>query len=270
LLITSRRVLLPLAGLTLFFAIVLLSVTRAYLLSVLMVMASAVVLALKGGLATAALRRILKPAALFFVAIAFLLIMGSVAGIDAASRWTDRLTSQRTDDGIDITLITRLAEYKGQYDSLMASPTTMLVGKGFGSSYEWDEGYLTDFLEFIVEEEESTTTKGSHSTWLFPFYTHGLIIGTAFVVALLMSLGSAFRRCRQLSPGTQQHFVMVFSYLCLASYFGISVTANIINDRLGGIMVGALVGLVIAQRRSTTDNRSFVGAHVSRATMVHT
>lgn len=268
-LLTSKRLVLPLAGLALFLGIVMLSVTRAYLISLILVMACTVALAIKGGLPEGSLKRITKPALLFFGAVFLCLVLASAAGVDAAKRWTSRLVSQKNDEGIDITLITRLAEYKGQYDSLTVSPFTMLIGKGFGSSYEWDEGYLTDFLSFVVEEEESKTTKGSHSTWLFPYYTQGVIFGTAFIIALVLCLPLALYRCCISTVKQQEHYAMLFVFLSLGSFFGISVTANIINERLGGIIIGALVGLSIARKRSPIASAQGASIQLSSSSVAH-
>lgn len=247
-LVQTNRRLLPLAALALFFFVVLLSVTRIYLVSVVAIGAITLFLASKGALPGGVLRRLVAPLALIGGGLIAFAVVVMLALPEIGDRWIGRLTGEKSDSGQNITLIVRIAEYKGQFDAFTATPLTMLVGKGFGSGYEWDQDYLTSLLEFTVSDEQTNSTRGSHSTWVYPTYAHGIVIGPWFLLSLVMAFFIALRRAKNRDSDAETRYVDFFVLYGLVACYGISFTSNLINERLGGVMMGVLVGLAIAAR----------------------
>ena len=62
---------------------------------------------------------------------------------DVAEHWSQRIfVSKETTSGRDPTTITRLAEMKDQYDQVTATPSTLIVGRGYGAVYHYSPDYL--------------------------------------------------------------------------------------------------------------------------------
>lgn len=246
---------LAIIGMAYFFAIVLLSITRGYLVGLFFVLLAAAV--------TARSRGANRFAGMGYGRIAVLLISigTSLAALmlvlppEVSERWVGRLGGEKSTSGEEITLLYRLAQFKGQYDGLMRSEATLLAGRGFGAGFIFDEVLLSS-LSFVAPDDVIERTNGSDSTWGYPIFAHGIVLGPLFLGAFLMSVIRAVRYRRGSTlhgPAAYPHDFVCYS---LAALLGISLTGNIFGERLGGVMIGALVALLLWQTRALSGRRS--------------
>lgn len=235
-------------GMLYFLSIVTLSVTRGYLVSLAAVFLVSVLTARaqRGAfIASKMLRRI------FVITLAVFTSVGLLAFLlpnDVSQRWFGRLSGEKSSTGQEITLLYRLAEFKGQYDELTRSPATVFAGRGFGARYIFDEDLLS-VLEFISRDETKDSTNGSDSTWGYPIFAHGVILGTLFLGSVLMLALSAIKTCRTIKASGPEAFQVYFVGFSFAAFMGISLTANIFGERLGAVAIGSLAALALHQRR---------------------
>jgi hypothetical protein len=241
LLFTKHR-LLPFLGISLFTFIIALSVTRGYIFSVL-----AVFLALLIVMRTEKSQRRngLKAMGVSVIIGITLLAALFLAPSSLTSRWTHRLLQEQADSGQQITLIIRLAEFKGQFDALTSSITSFFVGKGLGSNYAYDDAFLLA-LAFYNSDEGLESANGADSTWGYPIYANGIIVGPMFLFSILWAVRVGFRKQIGMKGTLNSHFIRYFAPFSYMAYLGISVTGNILNERLGGVILGVLTALIIA------------------------
>lgn len=236
----------PLAmfGMVYFLGIVTLSITRGYLVGLAAVLVATVVTTRGRGSALLA-PRVLGRMAVVLISIGVsLTVLMQVLPPEVSDRWTKRLTGEKSDSGGEITLLYRLAQFKGQYDELTQSGLTLVAGRGFGARFSFDEGLLSD-LAFISPDESLESTNGSDSTWGYPIFAHGAVVGTSFLVAFLLVILRSLKQCRDSLVVGRDAFPQYFVCFSLMAVLGVSLTSNVLNERLGGVMLGALAALLI-------------------------
>lgn len=238
----------PLAvfGIVYFLTIVTLSITRGYLVGLAFVLFATVVATRGRGRALIA-GKTLSRMALVVISIGMSIsLLTLVLPDDVGDRWLSRLSGEKADSGQEITLLYRLAQFKGQYDELTTSTATMVAGRGFGARYVFDEGLLSA-LEFISADEVKESTNGSDSTWGYPIFAHGLVFGPLFLGAFLATVLLSVRNCRALQATGPANFPVYFVCFSLAALLGISLTGNIFGERFGGVIIGAVVAMGLKQ-----------------------
>ncbi len=248
---THRR--LALIGISYFLSIVFLSITRGYIISLATVLIATLVTAHGRGsqiFAPIVFGRVLLLLSALFLSLT-ILIFTLPSGV--GERWTGRLSGERLDSGEEITLLYRLAQFKGQYDELTSSKLTLLAGKGFGAQFVFDEVLLSG-LSFIGTDEVIESTNGADSTWSYPVFAHGIIMGPLFLVSFLFTVIHALRTARLSKHAGSAAFPALFSCFSLVALLGVSLTSNIFNERLGGILVGAVVAIAIRQQNRISIN----------------
>jgi hypothetical protein len=237
----KRRRELAAAALTVGLVVALLSITRSFVLS------GALVLA--GILAVEMRRR-----SVLYVAGRGIRLFGFLAATGAAAvalavwfrpemldTWTERLFAHRVEGGMDITLVTRLAEYRGQVDSMTRSLSTLLLGNGTGAEYTGDSHILQ-----ILPFESNTTTHwfAGHSTWIYPFFASGIILGAVVPFVIFRAVLGAFNAAAISVQGSQVWGAMTVFAIFLA-YLGQSATANLFHERFTGLILGILSGVAL-------------------------
>jgi hypothetical protein len=114
--------------------------------------------------------------------------------------WVARFIRNETAGG-DATLLTRLAEYQGQWSYLSANWSNALFGGGLGSSYVRDLGVMRlAILSHHVRLSEAETFEFGHSLWVYSAYYGGILGGWMlpfiFVATFVQSARNAFRSHR--------------------------------------------------------------------------
>jgi hypothetical protein len=234
----KERIVVSSATLLLGLSIATLSVTRSYLSSLLIVVGGLLVIEMRRKTLVNATRLGIKVA---LSAAVVILIAGALAHLfrpDIVSAWTSRLTEHSTEGGLDLTLVTRFGEIKGQLTALTESIGTLLIGKGVGSEYQLDQAVL-EILPFLVEDDSKWFA--GHSTWVYPFFASGLILGCILPLILMLGLKNGYitatkRSHHKASTGA----IMAFIIFC--AYLGQSFTSNLLNERYGALILGLVTG----------------------------
>ena len=192
-------------------------------------------------------------------------VIGGVAGLVTAgvgmflayvfrpeifNSWSIRLFSARSDiDGQDITYIVRVAEAQGIWDAVKTSPLSILIGKGFGNFYDWSGEYAEYIRRISVGmlDEFGGRWFAAHSV-----FTYGLFFGGVFGLIwgcylFLLPLYRLLSQARVPQGNTSGPFVASFVtvYLTIFLYLSQSLTSNPFGERLSGLYLGVVVGLAI-------------------------
>ena len=234
----KKRRMLSYTAFLLGFGIAALSVTRSYLISLFSI--------LLGLLIIEAQKRSLISVVVLTAKIAIggtlIIMIGAVVVSyfrpDMVFAWIGRMTGHSNTSGVDLTLITRLAELKGQWTALTQSAVTILIGNGIGANYQWDQDILASLPFDMVREPEWFA---GHSTWSYSFFSSGLVLG--FVPPLILIFGMGYgcisvvrRSADALSIGE------VMSFLIALAYVGQSFTSNVFSERYGALILGVIIG----------------------------
>lgn len=222
-------------------SIAILSVTRSYIISIFLIFIGILALELRNRSLLSCVRRII-----FVGASSTLLILAIAITItihfrpNVLSVWTKRLTEHSAQNGLDLTLITRIAEIKGQMELLNQNYLTLFLGNGIGYSYEWDPSTLSELPFKIVS---GLSWFGGHSSWIYTFFSSGLILGAIFPFLLVFVLKRGY-------DATSQHIKFssknrsVIPFLIFMSYFGQSFTTNLLDERYGALILGIVIGSI--------------------------
>ncbi len=235
-----RRIKLAVVALMIGIAVVLVAVTRSYIISMFFVTAGVFIIETRRSQSARALTMTLKYLALLAIVSIISITLAKIFSPEIITRWEDRIFSQKLDTGQDITLMLRVAEYRDQLDSLTASPAKALLGNGKGSAYGLDQGDNDALSQFIASEE---TTFGGHSSWLYPLYSSGFIMGTTVPLILLYTLFVGLKRVNRKDPSATDK-AAVFAFLIYLSYFGQTLTSNVFTERYTGLIIALVAGLL--------------------------
>ncbi|HEX7116805.1 MAG TPA: hypothetical protein VF193_16885, partial [Steroidobacter sp.] len=167
---------------------VLLSVTRSYIISIGFALLGIFAVAIRQGSLLQVVRRgtALLPVLVAVVALA----TASAAFLrpNLFDVWFFRLFQHQA-GGMDITVVTRVAELKGMFRALTRDLWTLLLGNGIGAQYQLDSEVLK-VLPFAVH---ASRWFAGHSTWMYPFFASGIVLGAVVPYVLLGSLVHAFK-----------------------------------------------------------------------------
>lgn len=215
------------------------SVTRSYLITALLiVMGIFFIEARRRSIARAAnsgMKLLVKLAPVGAAALA----LAVFANADVLGDWTERLTNQKTDTGVDITLVTRLAEYRGQLSALTQNVYTFFLGNGIGADYLWDSQLMAT-LPF--QHDDSARWFAGHSTWIFSFFSSGVIVGAIVPIVLLSVLARGYAASVSRSWLANDAAIMFIIYV---AYIGQSFTANLMHERYGALILGVVSGSIL-------------------------
>lgn len=230
----------------------LLSVTRSLLIGTALLFALAVWMAATDArhAAHAALR-----AAFAAIVLGAMAICAAAWFPDVADHWVQRIDFAKaaTKTGEDPTTITRLAEMRDQYEQVVASPASLLLGKGYGHDYGYASAYLPDLAGQISKKDffAERDWAAGHNFWVYQFFAGGLLFGVAFPLALLYALArctATYRRWRIHAPDTPHLPVLGRAILLSAALPAASIGGNPLGPRFSGLIFGVALGLMIAMR----------------------
>ncbi|HZR35839.1 MAG TPA: hypothetical protein VFA75_10725 [Nevskia sp.] len=244
--------------------IVLLSITRSFAIGLVLIMLALMAVDAKRRNFAIAMTRGIRM-------VGIVLVLGTVAiGAAIAVRpntqtmWSQRVQHQKAAGGQDITYITRLAEYYGQWKAMTATPMSFFVGKGVGSEYVWDQGILNKLDADVVDETHWWL--GGHSTWIYPFYSNGAIMGLIVPFMFIYSLRSGYVSASKATDPTDFEGATIL-FVVLITYLGQSFTGNILSGRYTSLILGVVVGglMIYARRRRVSveaqrNNQSRIAA----------
>lgn len=241
-----RLRLIPLLGFTASIAVVILSITRTYLLSVAALALGFFVLSVRDNLVRN-VNRFLILIILFLAGIPALIAVIYLRP-DFAEIWRLRLFHLQTATGGDITLLTRLAEYSGQWYELTSNFISLLFGRGVGSTYVWSDAYNTLLAAYVPEMQqygEVSSWYGGHSLWMYSIYTGGVLFGwmvpLVFIWTLKISYAAAIRS--KSHDITLWHRYTSLPFFLFLAYFAQTFVRDNFVERFEGLILGILCGL---------------------------
>jgi hypothetical protein len=145
----------------------------------------------------------------------------------------------------DVTYVTRLAEYTSQYKLLTESPVTVLIGKGFGSSYTWDESYFDELSEVFPLSELNNLESwfGGHSFWVYTVYSCGVLFGLPFLFLYLYPIIRAYKLIKYNYVVLKRSIPIYYFYAFfgLIGVTGASFTSNPLFPRYSALISGVFV-----------------------------
>ncbi|WP_147329517.1 hypothetical protein [Paraburkholderia sp. DHOC27] len=227
----------------------LLSVTRSLLIG------TALLFVLATWLSAPSLRHLLRAATR---AIMICLLIGvAIVGVaslmpSVSAHWTQRIfASKETEAGVDPTTITRLAEMKDQYDQVTGTPSSLLLGEGYGHIYRYSPTYLADLQGQMSAKDFFAIHEwvAGHNFWVYQLFAGGLLFGIAMPLAILYALykaSQAHREWRRRMPNLLYLPVLGRSILLLAALPATSIGGNPLGPRFSGLIYGVALGLVVA------------------------
>ncbi len=234
----------------------LLSVTRSLLVGTALLFALAVWMSAPGmrHVAHAAMR-----AALAAIVLGAMAVGAASCFPDVTEHWVQRIdfAKDATKTGKDPTTITRLAEIRDQFDQVVSSPVSLLIGKGYGHDYRYSPAYLPDLAGQISKKDfyaQRDWTAG-HNFWVYQFFAGGVLFGLALPLALLYALVRCtltYRRWRANAPDTPQLPVLGRAILLTAALPAASVGGNPLGPRFSALVFGVALGLMVAMHAQLT------------------
>ncbi|MFZ5653345.1 MAG: hypothetical protein ACOY42_02950 [Pseudomonadota bacterium] len=233
-----RRRTLSAIALSIGLAVVLLAITRSYVISAAFVLAGLLIVDSRRRSAL----RAAKTGARLFVSLAAIttiaFVLTGAVRPDFLEAWFGRLFQHQAEGGLDITLITRLAEFKGQIEGFTRNPGTFIFGNGIGADYTWDAQLLR---QLPFQHEHDTRWFAGHSTWVYPFFAGGLFFGLLIPLLVLGGLLRAFTAA-SISATKYGSRDAVLVWTVYLAYVGQSFTANLFHERYTGVILGVLIG----------------------------
>lgn len=163
---------------------------------------------------------------------------------DILERWKERIGEEKTTQGTQITLLTRVAEYKGQLVQWSSSAHSMLIGRGIGSTYQWDWRFIGELAKYFPKSARDPTTHwfAGHGILIYSLYAGGLVFGWIvpwiFFASLFYSYRTARTNVRELPDSASA--TKYFTLLVLLGFAPISLIANPFWLRIGGLTLGFL------------------------------
>jgi hypothetical protein len=255
-------------------AMVILSITRTYLIIVAICMFGALYLLYRGRKSP---YQSLTTRAYTFASLILLLVMGlTVQGIlrpDAFDTWYERMTNNaggRTER--DTTWLAREAEASGMWNAIKEDPLFLLFGKGVGATYSWDPSYLDELEKVGNQDQEALEVwQVSHSLWTYPIFSSGFVFGPMVYGIVLIPLfrGWKVAETQGMFADPRDQEVVSYPFITLAAYTGLSFFSNPLLDRYGGVLIGvfAATALWTEDMADAAKARSKAGGHEPAAEM---
>jgi len=220
---------------------ILLSITRSYVITLVFCMVALVYFYL--------LDRKLVSMSYLMQKILLLLIPFAVLQITMIVRpqvmlyWEYRLFHRRAGQKQDVTYVTRIAEYSWMWKEMNKDTIYLLFGRGVGREHRWDTQYRGQLAKY-THFDGSKRNHAGHSVWMYSLYSSGFIFGGMIYVMFVIGLHRGFKLAKLYArfgdTGTRQ--VILLPFIAWVAYLSQTFTANPINERATGQILGMLLG----------------------------
>ena len=192
----------------------------------------------------------------------FVLLAGFVAFVvlpmalyfrpDVIDQWVNRIFyAQKIGVDIDPTGAVRLAQMRGQLDSLIDNPRDILFGRGFGQHYQMSVDLIVANQGFSGRLEDVEFMTGESWVNADSVYTPVLFCGglSLFIVFLYLIINGLKLIKIDVRSGNRMEYAwvgLVILYFAVVGFFG-----NFMLDRYGAPLVGAVCALamIIGEKR---------------------
>ncbi len=176
--------------------------------------------------------------------IALLFFMVPVIGFlksDVFDFWQYRLFGLVGDFGFDPTTYTRIAEYSAQYEIVTSDPIKIIIGAGFGAEYYWSSDYFYELSQILPlwYLEELRPWEAGHSTWIYSFFSLGILVGFLLPIVYFLSLFTSFKNISSTQLEASKEYL--FFNVSLISFFILTISANPFGPRISGLVMGVIM-----------------------------
>jgi hypothetical protein len=148
----------------------------------------------------------------------------------------------------DITLLTRLSEWGGQWKSLTENVVSLFFGRGLGSEYFWDPQYLYDIRQFIgfTNIQEKIGWYSGHSMWTYSLYSGGFLFGWVIIAVSFLSLFRIMAVIRKTSLGVAPFLqdMAPLLFFVILGFISQGFTSSPLAFRFFSLIIGLVFGLI--------------------------
>lgn len=165
--------------------------------------------------------------------------------------WTGRLFSYRYVGNSfvsDVTLLTRLSEWSGQWKSLTENIVSLFFGRGLGSEYFLDPHFFSRLISAynLSYLQGKTGWYSGHSMWVYSLYSGGLLFGWVIIAVSLLSLFRIMAVIRKTSlsvaPFLQDMAPLLF--FAILVFISQGFTSSPLAFRFFSLIIGFVFGLI--------------------------
>jgi hypothetical protein len=140
---------------------------------------------------------------------------------------------------------------RDQYDQVTASPSSLLLGMGYGHWYRYSPTYLWALAGQMTAKEfyQIHEWGAGHNFWVYQLFSGGLLFGIGLPAAILYAAvrGSiAYRRWRRVAPDMPFLPVMGRGLMMVMSLLAMSIGGNPLGPRFSGLVFGFGLGMLVA------------------------
>lgn len=218
------------------FVVVFLSVTRTYLISIMVQLASL----LPGA------QRLIGPRLVAMIVAGAIFVAGlAVFGSNSLDRWTDRLLNRETQVGEDITLYTRESEWNFMTDAFLKSERSILFGNGIAARTVW-----------YAPKKVSSVALGSlgfgHNQPLSLLFIGGLVGGGFLLAVQFLQFFQSFSLLTRLArfrlPYSDTLFLAAWGAAIILGVVAATFLSSVLNSRGWALWYGLGTGLFLGAR----------------------
>jgi len=163
--------------------------------------------------------------------------------------WATRLFAHNMDGRLsgDLTWITRQAEWSGMRQAMAEVPLSYVFGKGLGAGYIWSGEELDELnatgMKFLEFSNEVWFT--GHSMWKYAFFSTGSVGVFLYIILFLWPSYTFFIRLGVAEKGMTDYLSGgLLALFCLLSFLSQSYISNPIGERFACCLLGVLVSCV--------------------------
>jgi hypothetical protein len=251
-LLCSRRITAaPITALCVSAAIIILSVTRTFIITGIVCVAVLAIYMLRESkfapdLGKRLLNRFMVLMAVGVVVIAIVLIIRP----NTFDTWTGRIANNNGSVE-DSTYLMRMAEVSWDWHAIRSNPQYLLTGRGIGALYNHDQSYQ-HLLGRGLTLLDSPMFYPADCTWSYAFFSGGLIFGTMmlgiFIIPIVHAVRSIYLRETKSDPHLA--YIKLITVVSLIAYGSTINTSAPIGERMFGVLMGFLVGLAYWETKS--------------------
>ncbi len=234
---------------------VLLSITRSFLISLVALLAFSTWMYWKTAvISKGASQGILfkRPIISALVVVGFIASMAQIAVVlrpEMIASWSSRLFEARVQTtGIDYTYLTRVAELKGIVGILADEPASFLIGRGFGSTYQFDMSYADDLRDIAphIMELFVPTWYASHNVFTYALFFGGIYAlwwQIWIYLRFLQYAKGCYMRIIEESDYRVRSAIFATALFCILT-ISQSITSNPFGERLSAAYFGLCAGMM--------------------------
>lgn len=182
----------------------------------------------------------------FAVAAAVALMTVEIAIPELGARWTERLY-HRSEVGVDITALTRIAEAKGQIQRMQEDHFGLVFGFGMLGEMKWADEEVSTVQSITGGSGEEFGRGYGHNFYVGSIFVGGAVFGTLMLLTISAIPLRVMRKLRRIFGDAEKEevFLGAFSIAASACYFFFGFLGGTLGDRSMSLYYGATIGLCL-------------------------